>query len=350
MSDAPHTLALCRWIQAKGGRAPALVADGLVVDHDLICEDGYTALGGVRLVGAQIKGELRFDNVVLFNENGVALAAASLTVDRDMWFVRSTARGEVAFVGARIGNSLDFTKADLANLGGMALDLESVRAARLVLMPAHDPFGGVDLTNAEVGRLYDDLSGSVRWVRASPLLLTGFTYGAFGDDTLGDSHVKVRARLRWLRRNQHGYTPQLYEQLAAAYRRSGRDDAARRVMIAKEWRRRRRLNPVGKVWNLLLWAVVGYGYRAGLAALWLGALVGVGTWAFDSAHRRGDLVPTAASVPEFQPAIFALDTLLPIVRPRATARVAGPRRRIAVVLGHDRVRLDPHHSGGCRGG
>ena len=51
-------------------------------------------------------------------------------------------------------------------------------------------------------------------------------------------------------RDASGYSPQIYDQLAAVYRRSGHDDAARRVLIAKQRHRFAQRN--------LAWRVEGY--------------------------------------------------------------------------------------------
>jgi hypothetical protein len=62
-------------------------------------------------------------------------------------------------------------------------------------------------------------------------------------ETLENDQVSVRDRLRWLTRHPGGYTPQIYDQLAGAYRRAGHDEAARKVSVAKQRRRRSALSP-----------------------------------------------------------------------------------------------------------
>jgi hypothetical protein len=84
------------------------------------------------------------------------------------------------------------------------------------------------------------------------------------------------------------------------------------VGIAKQWRRRRELNPLGKIWNWLLYLTVGYGYRTWLAALWLTALLAIGTAVFTNAYPT-HLRSASPSGPEFQPVAYTLDVLLPIV-------------------------------------
>src|SRR4051812_43020211 len=55
------------------------------------------------------------------------------------------------------------------------------------------------------------------------LFLRGFSY-----ETLANDQINVRDRLHWLKLHR-GYTPGIYDQLAAAYRRDGHTEAARRV-------------------------------------------------------------------------------------------------------------------------
>jgi adhesin HecA-like repeat protein len=281
----------------------ALAADVLTVDRDMFCRDGFTATGEVRLNGAHIGGQLSFRGASLTNPGGAALAADGLKVDGDMFcWDGFTATGEVRLDGAHIGGQLDFTGAALTNPDGRVLDLAAIRADELFLRPRQRPDGVMDCTNAHIGSFYDD---EATW--PTTLRLRGFVY-----DTLANDRVGVRARLGWLGRHEDGYTPQVYEQLAAAYRRDGREEAARRVLIAKQWRRRGRLNP----WNWLLYATVGYGYRTWLALLWLLLALWVGTRALDQAQQAGLLAPAKDNLrqePTFHPLTYALDLLLPIV-------------------------------------
>jgi hypothetical protein len=281
----------------------ALVADGLVVNQSMICRDGFNATGQMRMLNAHIGASLEFHGASLTSPNGQALVADQLTVDRSLYFREGfTATGQVRLLGAMIAGQLDLSGASLASHDGIALDLEEVRTPVLFLLPQQRPDGIVDLTHARVGSFVDD---QATW--PATLDLRGFTY-----DTLVNDTVSVRARLGWLGRHRGGYTPQLYEQLAAAYRREGRDEAARRVLIAKQWRRRGRLNP----WNWLLYVTVGYGYRTWLALVWLLIALWAGTNALDGAQQAGLLEPAKdkpSQQPTFHPLTYALDLLLPIV-------------------------------------
>ncbi|MFG2007243.1 hypothetical protein ACGFNU_49645 [Spirillospora sp. NPDC048911] len=121
--------------------------------------------------------------------------------------------------------------------------------------------------------------------------------------------IDVRTRLRRLAEQPEGYVPQPYDQLAAAYRRDGREEAARRAAIAKHWHRRKVLGPFGGLANWVLYLTVGYGYRTWLAAVWLAALLAVGSAVF----AQADMEQADPKGPRFHAFAYTLDVLLPIV-------------------------------------
>jgi hypothetical protein len=277
----------------------ALRAGRLHVDDDVLCRDGFVAEGEVSLSGAYIGGQFTLGGARLVNPGGNAMSAMRLTVGEDM-FCRDgfTAEGAMFLYGAKIGGRLNLTAAVLSNPDGVALELGAATMAELVLLPAEVPTGAVSLTNARTISFGDD---ETTW--PTTMYLRGFTY-----ETLGNDNIGVRARLAWLTRHPGGYVPQLYDQLAQAYKRTGQEGAARRVGIAKQWRRRSSLNPL----NWLLYLTVGYGYRTWLAGIWPMVLAGIGTPVFS--HAFADhLFQANPHAPAFHPVAYTLDILLPIV-------------------------------------
>ena len=67
--------------------------------------------------------------------------------------------------------------------------------------------------------------------------------------------------------------------------------------------------------NWLAYLTVGYGYRTGLAGVWLAILAGFGSQVFNYAHQMGLLTPARdkAQQPPFHAVEYALDVLLPII-------------------------------------
>jgi len=192
---------------------------------------------------------------------------------------------------------LSLVRASLANPDGTALDLEAANVSTLFLLPQQQPDGAVDLTNAQVGTLYDS---QATW--PDVLHLRGFAYDRLEND------VSASTRLRWLTRDPEGYTPQLYDQLATAYRRAGNEQAARKIAVAKQWRRRRAFNPLSWLW----YATVGYGYRPWLAGAWLAALIALGTWVFSRAYPA-HMIAIRSHPPAFHSCAYAFDLLLPVI-------------------------------------
>ena len=212
------------------------------------------------------------------------------------------ATGEVHLTGAHIGGTLDCTGGQFSNAGGSALNLRRASVSGPLRLESAVLEGILDLTAAKTSSYQDNQES---WPQT--LRLDGFVYDAI-------EGAPAKERLQWLRRNEKGYSPQIYDQLASVYRRTGHDEDARRVLIAKQRRRSAEGNRVGKIWGWLLYLTVGYGYRTWLAALWLIGLLILGTWLFGSVYR-GELTPTNKPdvQPPFQPFFYTLDLLLPVV-------------------------------------
>jgi hypothetical protein len=146
---------------------PALNAARLRADQDMVCEvergQRFTAQGEVRLVGAHIGGYLRLNGAHLTNPSREALSADRLRVDQDMVCgackdgQRFTAQGEVRLVGAHIGGQLSFNGAELSG-SPTALTLSEAQVASSLWLRLHGedpPKGAVDLRRARAGAIHD---------------------------------------------------------------------------------------------------------------------------------------------------------------------------------------------------
>lgn len=282
---------------------PALSAENLRVDQDMACSSDdahgqrFQANGAIRLGGAHIGSELNFNGAQLTNSSGPALIANSLHVEHDM--LCSTDKsgrafrldGQLWLRGAHIGSRLYIRKAE---------------------------FAVVDLRYASVAQLIDDLPP----LREKPYAarLRGFTYQIL-DSGLEDQRTDREARLAWVKAAQaieddpggNQYVPHVYDELAGMYRRTGRDDDAKEVLIAKQVRRRRALGLAGKLANYAL-APIGYGYKTWRAAIALLGIVLIGWGVFALAypeHMTALRVPR--QLPEFSAFLYSLDAVLPVV-------------------------------------
>jgi hypothetical protein len=225
-----------------------------------------------------------------------ALIADGLTVEHGMFCSPNfVAHGQVRLAGARIGEELDFSAATLRNPDGLALDLKQASVTTLILPTRERPEGKFNLVNARVDSFHDE---KATWPQL--LSLDGLTYSDL-------TYMPARERLDWLNLSA-GYSPQPYEQLAAYYRRLGHDDQARRVLLAKQRQRRRQRPWWARWWGWLQDALVGYGYAPGRALLLLAGAFVAG-WLVFSTRHPASVGP--GPHPAFNAALYTLDVLIP---------------------------------------
>jgi hypothetical protein len=298
----------------------ALEISRSTIDDDINLIDGCIIEGCLRMVQTHVRGQINMSGARLANTNGPALIADNLTVDQNLYCAKLTAEAEIRLLGAHVagdfvlsGARLDNPNGDAIDAGSLAVDrgmqcndgfianggirLLGARLGVLELIPAQPVTGDIDLRDARVAVMRDDPT-----TPHAVAHLDGFGY-----DELHPL-LDVRSRLAWLGRQPDGYRPRPYEQLAAAYRRLGHDADARRVLLAKQRRRRATLTFPARAWGVVQDWTVGYGYLPGRAAGWLLALVALGAvsfWAYPPARIQQG--------PRFNPLVYALDVLLPVV-------------------------------------
>ncbi|NEB74268.1 oxidoreductase [Streptomyces sp. SID14478] len=270
------------------------------VTEDFTFHPGFSAEGEVVLSGATVGAAIGFCGARLRNPGGLALEAVDVTVSRNFDLgVGLSVQGGIKLDGTRIGTRLSFHDATIARPGGTALSMRLIQARESDLRTRTPVEGLVDAGNAQLGSLYDT---AATW--PARLRLTDTTYDALADP------LTATERLAWIQRGGEGYTPQPYEQLAAAYRRLGHEDEARTVLLAKQRHHRAQLPPAARIWGFVQDATVGYGYRPARAALWITVLLAIGALFF-STHPPTPLEKDKA--PPFSAVFYALDLLLPVI-------------------------------------
>ncbi|WP_274910788.1 membrane-associated oxidoreductase [Streptomyces sp. WZ-12] len=276
----------------------ALAAAVMTVDLDVLC-NGLRAQGEVRLTRSRIGGRLNLTGARIANPGHAAVQLSGVAVGAEVAAADLHTQGQVKARGAKITGALVLTDARLSHPGGAALLASNCTAAQLWL----------DGTKMTEGHL--SLRGSTfTTVHAHPetfpaqVWLDGLTYQALSP------RLPPRQRLAPLQRDGDGYVPHSYEQLATAYQRVGDETAARTVRLAKQRHHRSTQPGYARLWGYLQDATVGYGFRPVRAAGWLLTLLLLGALAFGLHHP----VPTRPGEgPTFQPLVYALDLLLPVV-------------------------------------
>lgn len=260
---------------------------------------GLTVHGQTRINGATVGGQINLDDARLLAPGATALHAETLTVGTDLRAMRAELSGRVNLTGSRIPGQLNLAYARLANPGGVALRASSCSIGEVWLRSCDTIQGGVNLRRSQFDRLHMEPETWPEQIR-----IEGLTYRTLAP------HLPAEERLPALEREESGYLPYAYEQLAAAYRTAGDEAAARTVQLAKLRRHRRTQPPHTRLWGLLQDGTVGYGFRPLRAAGWLLALLLTGAIAY-GLHPPREL--KAGEAPEFNPVFYTIDLMLPII-------------------------------------
>lgn len=207
--------------------------------------------------------------------------------------------GWIGLRGARIAGRLDLSYSTLSNPGGPVLLASSTTMGELWLRESLPMRGGLVLRNAQIDVLLLEPE-----VLPDQVFLTSLAYTSL------IPHEPAERRLTMLERDGDGYVPHTYEELAAAYRRVGDDQAARLVQLAKQRRVRGTRPWYGRVWGYVQDATVGYGFRPLRACAWLLSLLAIGSLAYGLHHPHA---LKASEAPHFNPVFYTLDLLLPVI-------------------------------------
>ncbi|MEU6310469.1 membrane-associated oxidoreductase [Streptomyces sp. NPDC047014] len=277
---------------------PPLQLNHVEVGTDIIAND-LTVHGQLRLNGAVVGGQVLLDNARLLAPGGIALHAETLAVGTDLRAHGLEARGTVNLSGARIPRQLYLASAVFAHPEGTALRASSCAIGEMWLRGCDRIQGTLNLRRSHIDILHVP---SETW--PDRIRIDGLTYRTLAP------HLPAEERLPALEREESGYLPYAYEQLAAAYRTAGDEAAARTVMLAKLRRHRRTLPRHARAWGLLQDATVGYGFRPLRATGWLAALLLTGTIAYALTPPRP---LKAGEAPDFNAVFYTIDLMLPII-------------------------------------
>ncbi|MCO5063888.1 MAG: hypothetical protein M9924_05660 [Rhizobiaceae bacterium] len=259
--------------------------------------------GGINLHGAQLAADFDGSGSTISFPEGVAIDFEK-SENRGSLTVRGAeVDGEIRLVASLIEGDFDCTDAVLSNPGKSALDMSRTVIKGAFFLHGKARVDGVlAMTGASIDTIHDS---SPCWPKAGDLLLNRCLYRAFID-----SPVDAGSRLDWLARQDperwgEDFWPQPYEQLGLVFREMGHIEDSRAVLIVKERRQRRARRARAK--NRLWWAIlavqdgilavtVAYGRQPLLALAWLLLFWAVGVGVFWNADRLGALKPNSAVV------------------------------------------------------
>jgi hypothetical protein len=348
----------------------ALSADGIKIEGSVFLDDGFDADGQVSLMGAVIDGPLSCEGGKFRNPGKDALSANGIEV-RGSVLLRNgfVAEGRVSLTNSRIKEGLQLHGSSLGYGSKVGLGETIVLDLRNALVDGHlcfvDPNGDerpaklrglVMLRHAQVGQLIDspDVWEPTDERDPVPVALDGFTYNSLG---LAEKALEVDFRIRWLERGEmcgDTFAPQPYTQLAKVLREAGHEQRSKRILIARGWKRLKRMRGQLGFWDPIIsrlqgW-LLGFGYRIRVPVICLLVLATLGWLVFGCVWKKKQFNPAVPFVynsyidlptgngdvestkrhpppykdlstnpkrlpeyPEFMPLVYSLDTLLPIV-------------------------------------
>lgn len=266
----------------------ALNADGAKVGGSVLLRNGFSAQGEVRLLGADIGESLDCDNGKFVKPGGYALIADRVKVAGSLFLRnRFSVQGEVRLPGAGIGGSLAARNADFAVGSGLNVERATVKGGFFWRGLGANVKAALDLSHASVGPIADDQDS---WPTTGNLNLDGFVYAR-----IADGPTDAKSRLDWLARQAAvPFRPQPYQQLAKVLREAGENVGARRVLIGMENSRRKHgnLNLLSWLWLWVLRLTIAYGYRPWLALCWGVGIVTLGFFLFGHGYYEGAITPS----------------------------------------------------------
>lgn len=136
-----------------GSTVPGIRGDGLVTTGDVLLRDGFQAAGKVRLLSAQIGGNLDCDTGLFDGKEGDALSADRVVINGSMFMCDGfQATGTVRLLGAQIGGNLTCSKGQFDGKGSNALSADrAVIKGSVFLRDGFQATGEVRLLGAEIG-------------------------------------------------------------------------------------------------------------------------------------------------------------------------------------------------------
>lgn len=260
---------------------PAIIADRLSLTGSAYLDEKFKAEGqgedgAVSLVAAVIGGELTCAGGHLVNNSGPALNADGIKVGGDILLNQRFSaigyehKGAVHLSDSIIGGRLDLSGGHLSNPNGPAFvanDMTVSVEANLNAdyhVRADKKTQIVSLNGARIGAIELD-QNVIDWTKKSGTWsIDGLTYS-------GCPTVDASSWIEFISCCTDDYAAQPYQQIASNMRASGHDRDARHALIAqrKDQLSRGNTNWRDKLWGVITFWTVGYGYRSWLPLIWI---------------------------------------------------------------------------------
>lgn len=284
---------------------------------------GFGPDGAIRLLDAHIAGQLNLENAQVINPMGPALTADGIIVDSDVILQGSTLAGRyeegtLRLFGAQIGGQLNLRQAHVTNpvgpaLAADAITVKSETSFEGASVKGSEHTGAVTVRSARFGPLWLDQpslssarSSSDRWA------IDGATYTSMPNATQHNW-------LDFLGEGTTEYSAQPYQHLAAHHQAAGHDNLARKTLIAQreDQIERADMGKWSRRWTKFTGLTLGYGYQPwrALIGLLIVVTIAVGGCLFTPSALEQPATPNVAAARcDWAPRVaYALNTTIPLI-------------------------------------
>ncbi len=301
-------------------------ADRLMTKNDVFL-DNITAKGEVRLIGANINGNLICTGASFENLSGISFNGDKLTTKNDVLLNNIISKGKINLNNANINGDLICDGASFEHAEKYTFNVINTKIDRVfVLNKISKKDGGYNFAYTNAGRLLDDENS---WPQQNNLILTGFEYKEFAGSSTPKEAYK---RIKWIRlQPKEHFSTQPYIHLVKLYRQIGHESDAKEVLIAKQedLRKYGKLSIVAWLWNWFLGVIIYHGYKSNQLFLFILLFLLLGVYLFDWANNLKVMQPSKERVyiskefqekrsippeyPQFNPIIYSIDAFVPFL-------------------------------------
>jgi len=141
-----------KMLHLGGTHTVGIKADGLKGEGNVFFRDGFKAEGEVRLLGAEIGGNLDCDRSTFVNLEGIALEADNIKVKGYVFLRSCFAEGEICLLGAEVGKNLECDNGGFINPRRRAINADRLKVkGNVFLREDFKSEGEINLLGAEIG-------------------------------------------------------------------------------------------------------------------------------------------------------------------------------------------------------
>lgn len=206
----------------------ALILDRADSRGTVFFSDGCKVRGEVRLMGLQVQAGVDFTDALLQNPGGSAVTAERAVLNGGVMLgANLVSEGSWNLIGAVIKGNLLLVGCNLSS-DGATLDLSGAEVTGTFILLMATIKGSLDLSRARVDSLSDSWES---YEAIDRLKIDGLCY-----NRISSAPVDAETRLKWLRlqKSTDGFFPQPWEQLAKILREMGHTEDAKVIAIQKQ--------------------------------------------------------------------------------------------------------------------